>query len=262
VIERMAKELSAECEAPLSPLRRRSVRALHEQLSDRLRVEYTSSYRAGEQIPTEEEIQRIHGVSRVTVRRAIQTLVDRGILIRRQGKGTFLAGSRSRILYPIDRFGPFTDALVAAEEPVRVTLLDFRWIEAPLSGFEAASGPALVYERLYEAADGSPHALLRIMLPAEIGEKVSRAEASEMGIYQILQDHLAITPMRAEFHISSELPDALLANKLRISPSTPLLILDRRSFDRRGRVVERTIHYLLPEVYKLSVNVRRPPTTA
>ncbi len=245
-----------------SPLRRRSARTLYEQLSDRLSAKYGVVYRAGDQIPTEEEIRRAHGVSRVTVRRAIQTLVDRGLLIRRQGKGTFVTGSRSRIVYPIDRFAPFTEALSAAEEPVRARLLDFGWVGASAAGAGDGVGVCLVYERLYEGADGAPHALLRIMLPAEIGEKVSRAEAASMGIYQILEERIGVCPQRAEFHISSDLPDAALASKLQVSPSTPLLILDRKSFDRRGGMVERTIHHLHPQVYQLSVRVRRSRTTA
>jgi GntR family transcriptional regulator len=251
----MGHDVQAGNDPQPSSLRRRSARALHEQLTDRLRCEYIATYRAGDQIPTEEEIQREHGVSRVTVRRAIQTLVERGVLIRRQGKGTFVAGARPRIIYPLDRFGPFMETLAAAGELFRTTLLDVRWVENPPAPDGLGSGRRLVYERLYETADGTPHALLRIRLPADLGERIDRDDAAAMGIYQILRKRFAIEPVRAQFEISSELPAVALARKLRVSPSTPLLILDRRSFDRRGAVVEETTHYLLPEFYKLQINV-------
>lgn len=131
-------------------LLRQSPRALHEQLTDRLRAELASGYRAGDRIPTEGAIMQAHHLSRVTVRRALQTLVDDGVLVRRQGKGTFLAGQRPRVVHRIDRFGPFLDAFSASGVQVEVTLLDFRW-EAPEvlpAVLRAGQRKALAYDRL------------------------------------------------------------------------------------------------------------------
>ncbi|HET8997412.1 MAG TPA: GntR family transcriptional regulator [Acetobacteraceae bacterium] len=241
-------------------LLRHSPRALHEQLTDRLRAELASSYRAGDRIPTEGEIMQAHRLSRVTVRRALQTLVDDGVLVRRQGKGTFLASQRPRVVHRIDRFGPFLDAFTASGVEVQVTLLDFRW-EGPGAlpdVLRAGQRKALVYDRLY-ATDGFAHGLNRITLPGEFGEAVTTRHAETMGIYQILREVLGIVPQRAEFELISELPGTALARALRISPSTPLLVLDRISFDASGRAVERTRHHLLPEVYRLAFGLAPGP---
>ncbi len=238
-------------------LSRDNMRALHEQLSDRLRAEFTATYRAGDQIPTEEEIGRRYQLSRVTVRRAIQTLVDFGVLIRRQGKGTYLAHQNPRVVYEIDRLGPFMAAFAASGEDVTARLIGFNWVtgnEVPAQ-FEGDES-ALVYERLYET-EGTPHAMLRISLPGRFGDKVTRADVAAMGVYQILQEKLGIPPVRASFYISSELPDASQARLLRISPTTPLLLLERVSYDANDKAIEHTVHHLLPEVYKLSVNVKK-----
>lgn len=242
-------------------LDRDNARALHEQLSDRLRAELVSASRPDDQIPTEKEIGRTYGLSRITVRRAIQTLVEEGVLIRRQGKGTFLARPKPRIVYEIDRFGPFMAAFAESEEKVSVTLLDFAWVtgaQVPKE-FEGEE-TALIYVRLYETA-GVPHALLQLALPGRFGDKVSRADASSMGIYQILRDRVGVTPVRASFNIRSELPDASLAQGLRISHTTPLLVLERVSYDATDAVIERTVHHLLPEVYTLNVNVKKAANT-
>lgn len=238
-------------------LARKNARPLHEQLSDRLRAELLFAYRAGDQIPTEEAIGGTYGLSRVTVRRAIQTLVESGILIRRQGKGTFVSPPKPRIICEIDRLGPFMAAFADSKENVSVRLFDFVWVTgdqvpATFEGHESA----LVYNRIYET-EGTPHASLRITLPGHIGEKVSRGDAAMMGIYQILQEKVGAVPWRANFLISSELPDAQLVERLRVSATTPLLVLERVSFDKKGNVIEQTIHHLLPEVYKLSVNVAK-----
>jgi GntR family transcriptional regulator len=254
------KRKSNRRSAAAKALTREHVRPLHEQLSGRLRAELLFAYRAGDQIPTEEAIGTTYGLSRVTVRRAIQTLVDSGVLIRRQGKGTFVAPPKPRIICEIDRLGPFMAAFAASNEKVSVQLFDFNWVsgEQVPAKFEG-SKHALIYNRVYET-DGTPHASLQIALPGHLGERVSRGDAARMGIYQILQEKVGVTPWRANFLISSELPDAQLAERLRVSPTTPLLVLERVSFDKKGEVVEQTVHHLLPEVYKLSVNVAKMNT--
>jgi GntR family transcriptional regulator len=238
-------------------LRREDPRALHEQLSTRLRAEFLSAYSPGHQIPTEEAICQTYNLSRVTVRRAIQTLVDQGLLIRRQGKGTFLAQPRPRITYEIDRLGPFMDAFAASGEQVTARLVGFDWgDESRVPACFAPAKSVLLYERVYETA-GSPHGCLQIALPAHLGEQVSRADAASKGVYTILRE-MGVEPHRASFNISSELPDQALAARLGVSLTTPLLSLERISFDAKGQALERTLHHLLPEVYKLSVNVRAP----
>jgi GntR family transcriptional regulator len=237
-------------------LRRGDPRALHEQLSARLRTEFLATHPPGEQLPTEEAICQTYGLSRVTVRRAIQTLVDQGLLIRRQGKGTFIAPPRPHITYEIDRLGPFMDAFAASGEQVTAHLVDFYWgTEKQVPECFAPAESVLLYERLYETG-GTPHGFLQIAIPPHLGERISKADTACLGVYQILRERLGVEPYRASFNISSALPDHILAGRLGVSPTTPLLSLERISYDAKGEAVERTIHYLLPEVYKLSVNVQ------
>ena len=68
---------------------------LHQQLSDMLRWDIqTGKYAPGQKIPTELELSEYYQVSRVTVRSALESLVKRGLLERKRGKGTFVAQSR------------------------------------------------------------------------------------------------------------------------------------------------------------------------
>jgi GntR family transcriptional regulator len=241
----------------LPAFQRDSARALHEQLSDRLRAEVIAALEPGQQIPTEGELGESYGLSRITVRRAVQTLVDQGVLIRRQGKGTFVARRVPRIEYAIDQFGPFVDAFTQASETVSISVLQFRWIHEAIPSVFREREAALAYTRLYET-QGKAHALLEIYLPHGLGRRVAREDTETMGSYQILQEKLGVHPVHAEFLISSELPDQALAQTLSISPSTPVLVLERVSYDREGTALEKTVHYLLPEVYKLKVAVEAP----
>jgi GntR family transcriptional regulator len=111
-----------------------------------------------------------------------------------------------------------------------------------------------MYERLYETGT-MPHALVQIILPERLGERVSRADAATQGVYDILSAKVGIAPVRASFNIGTELPGPDLAQRLRVSSTTPLLVLERLSFDAAGETIERTVHHLRPDIYKLSVNV-------
>jgi GntR family transcriptional regulator, frlABCD operon transcriptional regulator len=82
-----------------SALQKTSERPLYKQLMQRLRNDITAGvYPAGERIPGEQALCEIYGVSRVTVRKALEEIVRGGLLVRRQGKGTFVARKRSSVI--------------------------------------------------------------------------------------------------------------------------------------------------------------------
>lgn len=226
-------------------------RALHEQLTDRLLARVQQEYALGERLPTEAEIGVAYGVSRVTVRRALQTLQDQGILVKRQGIGTFLARKRKTIVYEIGRFGPFLDVFSGEGGAVSVELMDFNRQPGELwPNLGKHQKKVLAYSRRYATA-GFTHALLRIAVPGELGKRVTRRDAASMGVYKLLEERLGIVPVEASFRISSELPDIDLAAALSVSRATPLLKVERTSYDGHGDPVECTVHYLLPDVYTL-----------
>lgn len=236
-------------------LTRESARTLHEQLTDQLREHLLAGHGVGEQLPTEEDLTKSYGVSRVTVRRAVQTLVSQGILVRRQGKGTFVARRNPQISYPIDCVSPFVETLIASGEVIQTQLLDFRWIEGhDIPEPFRHSGSALTYSRLY-ISSGTAHAVTRIVMPADLGEQVTRADASAKPVYEILQDKLGIALSRADHIVGCRVPDAKLAKVLGVSPSTFMLVVERTTYDGNVRPVVTTTHYLRPDVYKLTVSV-------
>ena len=76
-------------------LRQASPETLHEQLRERLRADILGGlYRPGGLIPTEADLITSHGVSKTTVRRAIQDLTQEGLLVGHRGKGTFVNPSK------------------------------------------------------------------------------------------------------------------------------------------------------------------------
>ena len=237
-------------------LSRGSVRTLYEQLTDQLREYLLGQSAVGRQLPTEENLMQMYSVSRSTVRRAIQRLVDEGVLLRRQGKGTFIVRHTPKIVHSIDRLAPFMETFKQAGEDLQTTVIDFSWVETPdlpdkLAGWEL---PVLSYRRRYVSA-GVPHSVTQVYLPRHLGRRVSRSDVEGMPVYDLLRKKLRVSLSKAEFLVSCRPPTKELSETLELSPSTSLLVLERITRDDSGSAVETTTHFLRPDVYKLSVEV-------
>jgi len=239
-----------------SPLVRGSERALYEQITDMLRHQMTSGLATGDQLPTEAELVEQFATSRATIRKAMQQLVDEGVLTRRRGKGTFIARPLPRVVHPIDRVMPFMQTFEQSGEDVVTRLIHFGWeqdqvLPDALRGWER---PVLTFQRLY-VSRGAPHAVTSVMVPHPIGRMFSHADVEKNPIYHLLQKKAKVVPVRAEFLVSCRQPTPALSEALEISRSFLLLVLERISRDAQGNPVEYSTHYLRPDVYQLSVAI-------
>ena len=243
--------------AALQELERDSAHSLYEQIADRLRQQLLSTLEPGGQLPTEEAMLQAYGVSRSTVRKAVQRLVDEKILVRRQGKGTFVSRPMPKIVHAIDRLAPFLETFRQVGEDISIKVTEFAWSDSPDLPPELSSWarPILCYERRY-LSRGVPHAITRIRVPVHIGRRITRAEVESRPIYDILQKKLRIKLARAQFLVSCRQPDPATSSALEISQSSYLLVLDRVTRDVAGEAVETTTHLLRPDVYKLSVELK------
>jgi len=244
-------------QSPSSQLERESARPLYEQITDRLRRELSDRNNFSEQLPTEENLMERYDVSRSTVRKAVQRLVDEGLLVRRQGKGTFLARPLPHIIHSIDRLAPFMETFKGAGTKIRTELIDFSWtseleLPAQLAAWER---PLLSYQRKYES-DGVAHAVVHVVLPHDIAREVNRSSIESTTVYQLLQNDLGLKLAKSEFLVSCRQPSAKLADALEISQSTFLLVLERITYTADGRPAEMTTHYLRPDIYQLSVALK------
>lgn len=246
--------MSKEAPQAAPELERGSDRSLYEQIIDSLRLQLLTQMSPGDQVPTEAELVERFSVSRSTVRKAVQQLVDEGVLSRRQGKGTFIARPIPKIVHSIDRLAPFMDTFKKVGEDIETRIIRFDWhddqtLPAPLAPW---GSQVLTYERLY-VSRGVPHAIARVDLPSQIGRRVSLADLEQHPIYDVLTRKVKAEPVRAEFLVSCRQPSPEMSQTLELSQSTLLLVLERISYDRDNTPIEHTTHFLRPDVYQLSV---------
>lgn len=217
---------------------------LYYQLENVLREQITSGkFRPGAKLPTESELIEQFKVSRITVRQALSTLSDEGLIERRQGSGTFVAQRRTRkrkFEGAIHLNGSLDELIeMGLNTPVRV--LEFNRLEADKHEAEllAVKIGAPVYRlkrlRIYE---NKPYSLIVSYFTAEIGEQLTEEELASGGILQKIETRLGVHLHEARQQIKAELADPYTADLLGIRVGSALLSVERTVFKDDGKPVE------------------------
>jgi GntR family transcriptional regulator len=179
----------------------------------------------GDRLPPERELAVAHGVSRMTVRQALQMLESRGLLRRSIGRsgGSFVA--QPKLERDLGTFSGLSEQLrrqgVAAGARV-------------VSAEEEDGAVVIVRVRL---ADGEPFALERSRFPADRFAGLLDLDLTG-SLYDLLAEHFDAAPVRAVERIEPVLADAGEAEALALPVGAPLMLVDRTAYDDDGLVVE------------------------
>lgn len=226
---------------------------MHQQLAQTLRG-LAATIGPGGRLPTEHELAAAYRVSRTTVRRAIQELANEGLVLRHQGRGTFVASQR--LTHPLDRLRPFVSVFTASGVWPVGKILDYSWVtEAQLpAGLPPMPDGALRARRLYLLGE-IPQAVSDIFVPAPFGQQISRADIEEHPVYQVLGSRLALTLARATITLRGVPAPEDLAEALGMERAAPLLVMARGTYDNHDRLVEAGLFYLPATKFELQLNV-------
>ena len=239
-------------------LDRDSYVTLYIQLAQRLATEIAEGRWAPHaRLPSEQDLMKRFDVSRVTVRQAIAKLDDQDLVVRKQGKGTFVAGPVVR--HELKNFQGFYDELLSQGLNPETKLLHFGPIETPREAARAlktTDAKVVFLKRLY-SLDGTPIALAFTYLPA-IAAEVSWEEAVRHPSYAILETLLGIRIAEAEVSIRGRLAGRELGPMLKVAQSAPLLVLERTSFCDAGTAREYTRFYVNSETYEFTLSASGP----
>lgn len=229
----MTRQTSVESPTTFSPLYRQIKGLILQALEN-------GEWRPGEAIPSEIELAGRFNVSQGTVRKAIDEMAAENLLIRRQGKGTFVAShSDPRAFFRFLRLIPLSGVI----EPARSEPLECWRAKA---GPEAArvlnlklGEPIIIVRRLLTFSE-KPVVVDEIYLPGEIfsGLTLDSLKESQTSIYSLFETKFGVRMIRAEERLRAVAADRASAELLRVAEGSPLLSVERISFTYGDRPVE------------------------
>ena len=210
-------------------------------------------WKPGEAIPSEFELAARFQVSQGTMRKAIDELAAEHLLIRRQGRGTFVATHlEPRAQFRFLRLVPDLGEPVPSES----RFLDCRRIKPPVeiaAALALRSNDMAVYVRRVLYFGGAPLVLDDIWLPGAAFKGLTAERLSEHRgpLYGLFETEFDMRMIRAEERIKAIAADDDAAAALGVTPGSPLLLVDRTSYTygdrpveiRRGRCVTLAHHY-------------------
>ena len=237
-----------------------TVGALYTRLAARLRQAiHQGRLSVGAVLPPERELAQSLGVSRQTVRKAVDELTREGLLAARQGSGTFVAG---RIVEPLTELASFSDDMLR-----RGLTPSSKWLKREIVKPSPEEALALnlsladlvcriVRVRL---ADGEPIAIEFAVVEAAL--VASNADFGD-SLYRALR-HRNRAPIRAMQRVRAAVADPDVALALGISTDSPVLEMERFSYSADGRPVEWTRSAYRGDKYDYVVEMRiHPPDPA
>jgi GntR family transcriptional regulator len=197
-------------------------------------------WKAGESIPSEIELAQRFGVSQGTVRKAIDELAAENLLVRRQGKGTFVAThAEQQQQYRFLRLMPDE-----GQDPgLGRQLLDCKRQRAPAwiaKQLQMRAGDAMVEVRRVLHSAGRPVVLDDIWLPGNLfkGLTTERLSQHRGPFYGLFETEFGVHMIRAQEKIRAVVADAETAALLQVAEGTPLLSVERLSFTYGDKPVE------------------------
>ncbi|AGT32590.1 GntR family transcriptional regulator [Geobacillus genomosp. 3] len=214
-------------------------------------------WRPGEMIPSERELAEMHAISRMTVRQAVNNLVNDGYLIRRRGKGTFVAANK--IEQPLKGLTSFSEDMRARGMEPGTVVLGFETIPASLTlaAWLSVSEGAPLYEiRRLRLADGAPMALETLYIPVNLVPGLTRDVVSG-SVYEFIEKTLGLSIGTAVQALEASVARQLEAECLQIKEGAPVLLLERRTCLADGRPVEVVKSVYRGDRYKFTVEMER-----
>jgi GntR family transcriptional regulator len=213
-------------------------------------------WKPGEPIPSEMDLAARYRVSQGTVRKAIDELAADNLVVRRQGKGTFVAThAEQNVQYRFLKLVPDSGD-IQAEGPAERTIVDCKRLRATADVARALglrTGDAVLQVRRVLAYAGVPTILEDLWLPGVPfkGLTAERLRDWRGPMYAMFETEFGVRMVRAEEQIRAVLPDVSQAALLAVTPATPLLSVERIAHTyhdapmelRRGLYRTDTHHY-------------------
>ena len=187
-------------------------------------------YRPNQVIPSENELCASYGVSRITVRKAIDELVHEGLLYRIRGKGSFVRDHASEGL---SRIYSFTEAILHQGKTPSKRLLSLKAEEADADirrrmGLKEREEVYVIKSIYY--ADGRPYCINTSILPKKLFPKLELFDFNRNSLYEVLKSFYQLSFTKARQVLNAAVGSSEIYGYLETEENQPLLRINATSF--------------------------------
>ncbi|CAM3788869.1 GntR family transcriptional regulator [Mesobacillus zeae] len=217
----------------------------------------TGELEPGDALPSEREYSETYQISRMTVRQAVNQLVQNGMLYRQQGKGTFVA--ERKIEKQLLGLTSFTEDMQGRGVQTSSDVVEFNIVlaNAYIAGQMQLKKKDPVYEiKRIRLAENTPMAYEITYLPATLLNGLTK-EAAAQSIYRYIEQHLNSPIGQAKQTIEASAADDVEAEYLQIAKGSPILLIERNTRLKDGTPVELAKSVYRADRYKFKVDISR-----
>jgi GntR family transcriptional regulator len=195
-------------------------------------------------LPTEDDLAAHYGVSVLTMRQALKSLEEEGLISRHRRRGTFIEPGARRAA-PVRLLGS-VDAIVAQQSGMRATILGHGTVPVPAEISEHFPGAAelVSYRRLRRDDSGEPTNWAENHVLPELAERIDLVDLERWPMTKVLRDRLGVRISRITDTVEARLADPETARLLDVPLCSPILHYTGVTYDADGRAVDVVrIHY-------------------
>lgn len=220
-----------------------SLTPLYQQVMEEIKRGIESGvYATGEKIPSEAELSEMYSVSRITVRRAVEELVEQGLLTKRQGKGTYVITHKlTRKVTQESMVLSFSDTCKVNGLVPGARVLDRQVVSAGAEGqhyLGVSPDDKLVYIRRVRTADGEPIMLENNYYNYDRFAFLMDANLDDVSLFDVIEDRLGFKPDDSTpSTIEIVLATTDVARDLSISVGEPLFLLESCMLGNNGEAL-------------------------
>lgn len=222
--------------------------SLYQDLIDKL-LEEISTMEKGAKLPSERQLCKDYEVSRTTVRNALGSLVNSGVLYQIQGKGTFV---RERNRENLSNYYSFTEQTKRNGKDPKSIVTSFKvrlLNDKEKQAFEAETiEKVIVFDRL-RLADDTPMMYEKTVIPYPRFDKITMELLEKVALYDIFDNtfNTKIANVRERFQVSSMTKK--VADLLELKNNSPALKITRFSYDKEDNLIEYTTSYARGDMF-------------
>ena len=213
---------------------------------------HDSRLQKGMIIPSEENFCEMFKTSRMTVRKAIDELVGKGILYRIKGKGTFV--NKFNVEKTMNISTGWKETMMAQGHKVHTKVLNFCYVEASefiAKNLNISKGTKVVLLERLRYADDLPVLIEKAYLNASILQGIMEYEFNDESLYRVFENHFGIKLNHVYQKLYTKELSGEHAKLLFNSASATCIVMENTSYDNYTRPIEFTICYINGERYTL-----------